>query len=283
MNRIILSVVVGLGTMTLFAADPAANEPAKKSVKKSYDQLTPQEKAERIQRGREKRAARHGGLLYIENSQRGKIVFVNGQKCVPKEVIEGVATDVRLRDDLKVEVVDDSGEHISPKTAAAKKKALGADVAIFLTECDTCDNLMLTAPEGAWAIVNAAAICKGAMNDAFKRTRMIKMVQRGYYCAAGAMNSQYPNSLMGAVRNLDDLDKLTAEPPMDVVDRTLTSLEKAGVTPLTYTTYKKACQQGWAPAPTNELQKAIWNEIHTPPSKPMKITFDKGKQKPVVK
>lgn len=28
------------------------------------------------------------------------------------------------------------------------------------------------------------------------------------------------------------------------------------------------------PAPTTDDQKAIWNEIHAPPTDPLKITFD---------
>lgn len=279
MKRMMLAVVLGLGAMAVCAAETNQNATVKKAVRKPLEQLTPQERAERKARAIERRSRSSGGVIYVENSQRGKIVFVNAQTSVPKAVIEDVATEIRLRDMLKVEVVDGSGEPVTPKNAAAKKKSIGADVAVFLTECDACDNLMLTAPEGAWAIVNAAAVCKGAMNDAFKRTRMIKMAQRGYYCAAGAMNSQYPNSLMGAVRSLDDLDRLVQDPPMDVVDRTLTSLEAAGVTPQIYVTYRRACQQGWAPAPTNDIQKAIWDEVHSVPKNPMKIKFDPKKGK----
>ena len=33
-------------------------------------------------------------------------------------------------------------------------------------------------------------------------------------------------------------------------------------------------QQGWAPAPTNEVQQAIWDKVHQIPDKPITIEFD---------
>ena len=39
-------------------------------------------------------------------------------------------------------------------------------------------------------------------------------------------------------------------------------------------TYRQACQEGWAPAPKNDEQKAIWNQVHAIPDKPIKIEFD---------
>ena len=42
-------------------------------------------------------------------------------------------------------------------------------------------------------------------------------------------------------------------------------------------TYKEACEEGWAPAPTNEIQKAIWDKVRATPKNPMKIEFDPKK------
>ena len=42
-------------------------------------------------------------------------------------------------------------------------------------------------------------------------------------------------------------------------------------------TYKKACQEGWVSAPTNDIQKAIWDKVHAAPKNPMKIEFDSKK------
>ena len=39
-------------------------------------------------------------------------------------------------------------------------------------------------------------------------------------------------------------------------------------------TYREACREGWAPPPTNDLQRAIWEETRKLPEKPIKIEFD---------
>ena len=55
------------------------------------------------------------------------------------------------------------------------------------------------------------------------------------------------------------------------------SLVSTKTVPQEVTTYKKACQEGWAPNPTNEWQQAIWDETRQLPTKPIKIEFDKAK------
>ena len=65
--------------------------------------------------------------------------------------------------------------------------------------------------------------------------------------------------------------------PHDVVTRQLKYLAAMNVTPKVRITYKKACEEGWAPAPTNEFQKAIWEKVHAAPKNPMKIKFDPKK------
>jgi len=51
------------------------------------------------------------------------------------------------------------------------------------------------------------------------------------------------------------------------------------VRPVYRASYAAACQEGWAPPPTNEYQRAIWNDVHKIPEKPMKIDFDPAKGK----
>ena len=52
-------------------------------------------------------------------------------------------------------------------------------------------------------------------------------------------------------------------------------MEPLGVRPAIYDTYDRACQEGWAPAPTNDVQKAIWDEVHEMPTEPIKIKYQK--------
>ena len=43
--------------------------------------------------------------------------------------------------------------------------------------------------------------------------------------------------------------------------------------------YRVAVQEGWAAPPTNDYQKAVWNEVHAIPDKPLTIEFDPKKDR----
>ena len=172
-------------------------------------------------------------------------------QVVLKELTRMTRLDLRLKD---------VPGKVTPQDASKRVKELGANAVVFLTSCDHCDVTMLSAPENGWTIINAAAITKGAKDNVFAAARLRKEMMRGYFATAGSMNSQYPGSIMGFVGSPSDLDKLVEEVPMDVVMRTTDCLAKMGVTPIRYTTYKRACEAGWAPPPTNDIQKAIWEK-----------------------
>ena len=90
--------------------------------------------------------------------------------------------------------------------------------------------------------------------------------------------SQFKNSPMQAVANPEDLDKVLVDGlPYDALAGILHNLKSAGGTISHKATYRKACIDGWAPAPTNDYQKVIWEEIHAKPTNPIKIKFDPAK------
>ena len=138
---------------------------------------------------------------------------------------------------------------------------------------------ILVAPENRWAIVNIAPIAT-EQRPAYFEARVKKELTRGFSYLCGATNSQFPRALTRGIVDHADLDK---NPdfglPIDVLQRFRTYMETLGVRPAVISTYRKACQEGWAPAPTNEVQQAVWDKIHTIPAEPMKIEFDPKKDK----
>lgn len=78
---------------------------------------------------------------------------------------------------------------------------------------------------------------------------------------------------------LEELDDAGIMMPMDQVERFGQYCRSRGQTPLVTVPYHKACVEGWAPAPTNEFQKAVWDKVHSIPDKPLKIQFDPAAQK----
>lgn len=215
---------------------------------------------------------RYGGIIKVPNSQKGKIVVVNAQKKLPLDKLRTGMDEFAQMQQFKVEFVEGAATTIDK--AMADMVMLGADVAVFIQENPELKLTLINAPEQRWTIINASAINADARNDEFAAARIRKELMRGFLCAAGTMNSQYQGSIMAAIREPKDLDKMLEDAPIDAIQRAIESLKVYGVTPQEVSTYKKACQEGWAPAPTNEYQKAIWDEVRKLPAKPIQIKFD---------
>ena len=264
--KTILAASLAIATTAIFAAEgtaPAAGQSATTNAPAKV----------KLPRG----MRRYGGIIKVPNSQKGTILIVNAQKTLPLDSIRAGMDEFAQSQKFNVKFVD--GAPTTPEAASADMVKLGADVAVFIQENPESKITLLNAPEQRWTILNASAITAGARNEVFAAARIRKELTRGFLCAAGAMNSQYQGSMMAAIKEPKDLDKMLEDPPIDAIQRAIDSLKVYGVTPQEVTTYKKACQEGWAPNPTNEWQQAIWDETRQLPTKPIKIEFDKAKGK----
>jgi hypothetical protein len=217
-----------------------------------------------------------GGSIMVPNSMKGHILIANMQMKVPASELEKTVKQLIGMTRLDIRFVNVPGE-VSPSVANKKVKELGANAVIFITDSDKCDISLLCAPENGWTIINSSVVTKDAKNEIFAAARLRKELMRGFFAATGAMNSRYPGTIMNYIGKPSDLDKLVEEIPVDMSMRTIDYLAKMGVTPVQYTTYQRAVQNGWAPAPTNAIQKAIWDRVHAAPKNPMKIEFDPKK------
>jgi hypothetical protein len=56
-------------------------------------------------------------------------------------------------------------------------------------------------------------------------------------------------------------------------------LNKAGYKQRKCGTYYDACEEGWAPTPTNAVQKKIWDKVHKLPTKPLMIVPESQRKK----
>ena len=141
---------------------------------------------------------------------------------------------------------------------------------------------MLAAVEDRWAVVNVRKRAEGFGSEEAKNKfmpgRSQKEVLRALAAVGGGLTSRYPNNIMG-IAKLADLDICPVVLPGDTMNAVRRHLEKDGVMPAVKSTYRQACLEGWASAPTNEIQKAIWDQVHSIPDKPIKIEFDPATQK----
>ena len=121
---------------------------------------------------------------------------------------------------------------------------------------------LLIAPEDGWAQVNVAALAVDNPTPATLGVRAKKELWRAFIILFGGGNSRFHDDLMRPISSLKDLDSspnLVSSPePFNAVTE---GARARGITPLYRVTYKRACKEGWAPAPTNEYQKAIWDQI----------------------
>ena len=210
--------------------------------------------------------AKEGGL--IQKPYRGKyIVIVNNQNRIAADDFFSPGDSIEDIFNFPVKVVGKGG------------KIENAGVIVQVNDNATAPAL-LVAPEANWAGVNVAALATDKPSAEILKSRVQKEVMRAYLYAAGVANSEIQPCLMRPVRNARDLDKCAVKQPgPSAVGPVMNTASQLGIFEKTVMTYKEACQQGWAPAPTNDVQKAIWDKVHAIPDKPLTIEFDPKKDK----
>ena len=244
------------------AQNVQADQPAK-------GRPTPQQVAER----KEAFIRKTGGFIRKPKSNSGKVVFINAQKRYALDELEKVADAICRA--YRIDVEAKEGTFSTIGDVAASIRGAGGATGIVAAEVDPAMPALIVFPDERCALVNVAAFPKGA--DA---ALLRKQVVRGFAAASGALASQIEPTLMSAFENQRKLAVFPSEEiPADVGMRIRNTLRIAGVTPYAVTTYKHACQEGWAPQPTNDVQKAIWDEVHQLPTNPIKIEFDPAKGK----
>ena len=214
---------------------------------------------------------RFGGLVVRPDSGRGRIAVVDAGTDRGEEIARTVAAFAK---EIKIHIEVTAGERPALGTASALRAKTGAEAVLFVTD-DAGLPALLSAPEDRWVIVNVARLADGAATPETVGRRVRCEVARGLALLSGAAASMFPNSLMSAVTGPKDLDTVSDEiPPAEVFARMPGYLKGFGITPTVAIPYRTACEEGWAPAPTNDAQRAIWEKVHAIPANPMRIEFD---------
>ena len=208
-----------------------------------------------------------GGLVLEPNTQKGEIVYVDCQSSADAAWILENAEYFRKETKFKIKV--------TKGTFDIKKPEIIGDMTLFIVN-DLTMPILLVAPENRWAMVNVAPLKSN--KEPYFKARVLKELTRGFALLCGASESQFPGALTSAITKTKDLDRFTDyRLPVDLFARFKRYMRSYGVKPGNIETYETACYQGWAPAPTNDVQKAIWDKVHAAPKNPMKIEFDPKK------
>jgi len=205
-----------------------------------------------------KQIAEEGGL--IQKAYKGKyIVILNNQSRIAAGELFAPGNTIEDIFNFPVRILE-KGEKIE-----------GAGVIVQVNDDKTAPSI-LVAPEANWAGVNVAAMATDKPSADILKSRVQKEVMRAYLYAAGVANSEIQPCLMRQIRHAKDLDKYPVmQPGPSAVGPIMSTAPQLGIFEKTIMTYKEACEQGWAPPPTNAVQKAIWDKVHQLPTEPMKI------------
>lgn len=213
-----------------------------------------------------------GGMLTTTFKNTKKIYFVNAQSRASKDLIESTRQTMDATLKTPIDITEGTFDFASPK--------IYGELSLYIIDDEKLP-MSLIAPEGRWAFVNVAHLSAGRGEKApFFEARVRKEVARIGCMLFGNIGSTYNANLLSFIENADGLDRYESDAlPVDGTMRCARYLINLGVKPYRRVPYRKACAEGWAPAPTNEIQKAIWDEARQLPTKPIKIEFDPKKGK----
>ena len=201
-----------------------------------------------------------GGL--VMSPAAGKYArIVSAQERVGMEVVSAAARSITL--DLWIPVeISSIPARANPREVVSAGFAMprtGLVVAIVDHEDDVP---VIVAPEAGWAIVNVRPLAADNPNQPKLNARTSKEIWRAFAFANGAGFSAAKPCVLQQTLTLSDLDAVTMPVPSPEQHNKLIDCAVArGITPIKLGTYRSACQQGWAPSPTNDVQKAIWEEV----------------------
>lgn len=142
------------------------------------------------------------------------------------------------------------------------------------------ETTVLAAPEQGWAELATGWLTADSPAAETRERRLYVELMRALGMSVGAGASMYQPCIMARVRSLADLDAIKMMMPgPEGINNIEEGAKTFGISKVRVFTYREACQQGWAPAPTNDVQKAIWDETRQLPAKPLKIEFDPARGK----
>ena len=209
-----------------------------------------------------------GGYLYAPST--GNVVRVcNLQNTIPLNEIHQATDKMVAHLGFRIEVC---GTLPDDKRTAAM---------IELVENGT-DPTLLIAPEDSFGRLNVARLTIDAPSARRLNQRFVKELWRVLCMTLGCYKSNYSPCIMRNIFSLSDLDKDPAVMPCpEVYDKVQSTCQTLNVDMLRKVSYKRACIEGWAPAPTNDIQKAIWEQVKADkergPTNPLKIPMPKRK------
>lgn len=201
-----------------------------------------------------------GGFLF--KKFEGPVVAVRNRQSVYSADEVAAAADKALRSFyLPVVVIDEN----------AKDAPAVATEVVLVDKLDD-NTTVLVAPEQHRVRLATGWLLADKPDAKRKTARLGTELVRAVAMSFGCGISSFLPDVMVGVPDAAALDRLDKAP---IGPATSNAIEgeagRLGVKKVVFASYRKACQEGWAPAPTNDVQRTIWDEVHEIPSEPIKI------------
>ena len=265
--KLINLICLVLATQVLMAEEPPKQK------------LTDEQRAERramMAAKRAERIAAAGGMV-TKPLQGNAARIVSAQKRIPLDLIDSVVAQFNTGLSMQIEV--SAMERDGDIWETIKKVQLLPNTGLVTVIVDDPKlPRILSALEDGWSVLNVNGLDDDMPPKEVYENRIRKEINRAFAQAAGAGLSLNKPCVMESAYTLHELDNIQF--PV-ISPEAMSKIQEAGnkkkIGRIVRKTYLKACQEGWAPTPTNDVQKAIWDKAHAIPEKPMKIEFDPKK------
>ena len=257
MKKLLLAMAVGLSFVAL------------------ADTVDPERRAKMMAK-RAARLAAAGGLV-VKQASGNYARIVSMQSTVPLDYIKEVVRQFNTGLNINIEVTEGTP---AATPFESVRKVMGmpkTGVALVIVEGSGLPTI-LSAMEDGWAILDIDKLDDDMPPKDVYDLRVRKEINRAFAQAFGAGLSMNKPCVMEPAYALPDLDaiKFPVISP-EAMNKMMDACYKRKIEPLKMATYRDACRQGWAPPPTNDVQKAIWDKVHELPTEPIKIKYEKSK------
>ena len=230
---------------------PVTGKPVPKDGKYTVEQIKARD--ERVMK-------KTGGFIHLK--AEGPLAMFLDARAKPTLALDDVARVYGLATHLEALVAKEARGEVAP-LAFARAKMASSKPLMLIAVVDGCTDLpaLSVFPEERVGIVNADML-KGGDDPSAPEMRVTKEVWRAMAFVGGIGFSPAENDIMQPLYSLKELDanRYPFVQPMNMA-RMYKMWKRFGVKKERRIPYRVAVQEGWAAQPTNDYQKAVWEQV----------------------
>ena len=201
-----------------------------------------------------------GGFIHLE--AEGPQTLLVDARARPTATLDEVARVYKLATHLDAQVAKEARGDVAPlEFAKAKMSAAKPLMLVMVVDGGPGQPILSVFPEERVGIVNADKL-KGGDDPSAPEMRVMKETWRAIGFVGGLGFSPAENDIMQPLYSLKELDanRYPFIQPMNMA-RMYKMWKRFGVKKERRIPYRVAVQEGWAAQPTNDYQRAVWEQV----------------------